>query len=238
MTITSIQIWGDSLLKGVFYDEARHRYAIVRDNAVRMIEKALNVPLINRSAMGRTAPQALDELRAEDAPLTGALVLIELGGNDCDLNWAEVSDRPQEDHGPATPVADYEKALLDMAGLVRERGGLPVISTLPPLHPQRYLDWVSRGLSRDSILRFLGGSSQRIYRWQELYSAVAQRAAVASGSLLFPLREYFLERLVGQQVHCVDGIHLSAEGHRMVAEAALKAIGRQMPQLLSGEGLG
>lgn len=232
MDVHSIQIWGDSVLKGVFFDEARSRYAIVRDNAVRLLGQALKLPIINRCAMGRTAPEGLSELEKEETPLDGALVLIEYGGNDCDMDWAAVSENPQAEHLPKTLPEQFEKALRAMAELVRSRGGLPVISTLPPLHAQRYFDWVSRGLSRDNILRFLGGAASRIYRWQELYSDIALRAAAEIGCACLSLREYFLENLVDQDIYSLDGIHLNEQGQRMMAEAALRAIKRQMPQLL------
>ncbi len=51
--------------------------------------------------------------------------------------------------------------------------------------------------------------------------------------LCLPLREYFLERLNGEDIHSLDGIHLNELGHRMMAEAAMQAISKRLPDLRS-----
>lgn len=231
MKITSVQIWGDSVLKGIFFDEARSRYAILRDNAARLVERELGIPIINRSRMGCTAPEGLAEMMEDNSPLSGTLVLIEYGGNDCDMDWAAVAENPEGTHDPKTLPQKFEETLRAMAEQVRRRGGLPVLSTLPPLDAERYFQWVSRGLSQENILKYLGSGPQRIYRWQELYSTIALRAAAELRCLCLPMREYFLENIVDQDIHSLDGIHLNELGHRMMAEAAMQAIRKQMPKL-------
>ncbi len=231
MKITSIQIWGDSVLKGIFFDEARGRYAILRDNAVRLVERELDIPIINHSRMGCTAPEGLAEMMGDSSPLTGTLVLIEYGGNDCDMDWAAVAEDPAGPHEPKTLPQKFEETLRAMVELVRRRGGLPVLSTLPPLEAERYFQWVSRGLSRENILSYLGGAALRIYRWQELYSTIALRVSARLRCMCLPIREYFLENVVDQNIHSLDGIHLNELGHRMMAEATMEAIRRQLPAL-------
>lgn len=233
MNITSIQIWGDSVLKGIFFDETRKRYAILRDNAARLVEQELEVPVINHSRMGCTAPEGLAELSGDSTPMNETLVLIEYGGNDCDMDWAAVAAAPEGEHFPKTPPALFEQALRSIVSLVRARGGIPVLSTLPPLDADRYFNWVSQGLSRENILKYIGGAAARIYRWQEYYSTMALRLSADMQCLCLPLREYFLEKLNGQDIHSLDGIHLNELGHRMMAEAALTAISKRLPNLRS-----
>ena len=108
-----------------------------------------------------------------------------------------------------------------------------MLSTLPPLDADRYFNWVSQGLSRENILKYIGGAAARIYRWQEYYSTMALRLSAEMQCLCLPLREYFLERLNGEDIHSLDGIHLNELGHRMMAEAALTAISKRLPDLRS-----
>lgn len=229
MNITSIQIWGDSVLKGIFYDEGRGRYAILRDNAGRIVERESGLPLLNHSQMGCTAPEGLTQLHEDRTDIKDALVLIEYGGNDCDMDWAAIAQAPEREHFPKTPPAMFEQALRSLVTLVRERGGMPVLCTLPPLDPDRYFNWVSQGLSRENILKFFGGTTGRIYRWQEFYSTMALRLSAELRCLCLPLREYFLEKLCGENIHSLDGIHLNELGHRMMAEATLKALNQYLP---------
>lgn len=229
MQFREIQFWGDSILKGVVFDEARGRYVLLKENAVKLLAGRVRTPLVNRSQMGRTAPQALEVMEKSDERFDEALVVLEFGGNDCDFNWAEVADDPESAHICHTPDARFTQTLTALVKLVREKGGFPVLTTIPPLDPHRYLGWITRnGLSRENILKFIG-QPERIYRWQEYYSSLALRMASALGCACLPIREAFLETVRGEDVLCRDGIHPNAQGHLIIADAAADVLGCLSP---------
>ena len=60
MNWKGIQVWGDSVLKGVVFDSVRNRYCILKENAVSQVAKAIRLPLYNCARMGSTAPQAFE----------------------------------------------------------------------------------------------------------------------------------------------------------------------------------
>ncbi len=220
----AVQVWGDSVMKGVIYDEARGRYALLKENAPNLVAREVALPIVNRSQMGRTAPAGLKVLSDDETPLAGSLVLIEYGGNDCDFDWAAVAEAPDRAHQPNTPVAKFVESLAGIVELVRARGGTPILCTLPPLDPHRYFAWITRnGLSKEHILNFLG-VPERIYRWQEYYSSLVQRTAAQLCVAVLPVRDRFLEVVRGEDVLCVDGIHPNGLGHRLIADAAISAL--------------
>lgn len=221
MAASEILIWGDSVFKGVIFDSARERYALLKDSAVQLLQSLLPLPIVNRSQMGRTAPEAM-RLLHEQKPeaIRGRVVVLEFGGNDCDYNWAKVAENPEAPHQPNTPVEQFTDALYRMVARVRDCGGRPVLSTLPPLDADRYLSWITRnGLSKENILRFIG-KAEHIYRWQEYYSTLILRVAADTLCDCVPIREAFLEKVRGEDVLCQDGIHPNAAGHRIIADAA------------------
>ena len=222
MQYAGIQVWGDSVLKGVVYDPARSRYTLLKDSAIAMLSKTFRVPFENLSRMGRTAPEALKAMLQMDArSFRDKLVVIEYGGNDCDFNWAAVARAPEAPHAPNTPVKQFTEALKSMAEHVRAAGGTPLLCSLPPLDPRRYLKWIVRdGLDEGSILSFLG-VPERIYRWQEYYSTLVLKVAAEVNCRWLPLREAFLEAVRGEDVLCQDGIHPNDRGHRLIYEAAV-----------------
>lgn len=220
MRCKEIQIWGDSIMKGVIYDEARKRYVLLRESAVALFSQRLLVPVKNFSQMARTAPQGLEALRDQEEDLDGKIVVLEYGGNDCDFDWKAVADDPAEEHLCHTPAEAFSFTLEQLVNLVRSRGGTPVMCTLPPLDARRYLDWITRGgLSRDNILKFIG-VPERIYRWQEFYSSLVARTASAMRCTCLPMRDAFLETVRGEDVLCLDGIHPNSRGHRLMADFA------------------
>ena len=66
--MTSISLWGDSIGKGVVFDEARGRYVILKENCVALLGKMLGAPIDNHAAMGCTARKAAQ--RMTDVQLT------------------------------------------------------------------------------------------------------------------------------------------------------------------------
>ena len=110
--ISKIDVWGDSILKGVVFDEAGGRYRLLKDGAVNAFSQLFHIDVKNHSHFGCTAPKALANLdrtlsKGEDADV----VLLEFGGNDCDFNWAEVSKDPTLDHKPHTPYDVYVQTM-------------------------------------------------------------------------------------------------------------------------------
>lgn len=222
MRCKEIQIWGDSIMRGVIYDEARKRYVLLKESAVALLSQKVLVPVKNFSQMARTAPQGLEALRAQEEDLTGRIVVLEYGGNDCDFDWRAVAEAPGEEHLCHTPAEAFSFTLEQLVSLVRRRGGTPVLCTLPPLDANRYLNWITRnGLSRENILKFIG-VPERIYRWQEFYSSLVARAAKAMDCLCLPIRDAFLESVRDEDVMCLDGIHPNSQGHRLMADAAIE----------------
>lgn len=222
MQYAGVQVWGDSVLKGVVYDPARSRYTLLKDSAIALLSKTFRVPFENLSRMGRTAPEALKAMREMDASsFRDKLVVIEYGGNDCDFNWAAVARSPEAPHAPNTPVDQFTGALKAMAEYVRSAGGTPLLCSLPPLDPRRYLKWIVRdGLDEGSILSFLG-APERIYRWQEYYSTLVMKVAAEVNCRWLPLREAFLAAVRGEDMLCEDGIHPNDRGHRLIYEATV-----------------
>jgi lysophospholipase L1-like esterase len=223
MRYTGIHVWGDSILKGIVFDEGRQRYAILRENCVAEFAKEVPVPVVNHAFMGITAPEA--EKRMNDADfLPGGLALIEFGGNDCDMLWESVAEAPEGRHEPKTPLGRFAESLGRMVERVRLGGMQPMLVVPPPLDGQRYFEWITQKLNKEAILRFMG-DVQHIYRWQELYAFAVTEVAERVGCPLLRLRDAFLRHEDFSRLLCVDGIHPSAEGHRVMLQGLREGCG-------------
>lgn len=222
MTLRSISLWGDSIGKGVIYDEARGRYAILKENCVNLLSKRLNCPIENHAIMGATAAQGV--MRMDDVFLhEGGLAVIEFGGNDCDMPWKEISEAPKEEHRPRATVEQFAAALTQLVDRVSRAGMEAMLVTPPPLDAERYFRWVTRGLNAEAVLSWLG-DVQHIYRWQERYAVAVRDVAARTGSRLLDLRDAFLDVGSIGDYFCVDGIHPNARGHELLAEAAQRKL--------------
>ena len=151
-----------------------------------------------------------------DKGLDCDLALLEFGGNDCDHNWLEVAQAPEDEHLPNTPLPKFLDTIKQMILSIKARGIQPVLMTLPPLDAEKYLSCIGRkGADTAAVLSWLG-DVQMIYRWQEMYSnAIAQLAARLDLPLL-DIRSRFLSRRDYGSLIARDGIHLTRQGYELI----------------------
>jgi acyl-CoA thioesterase-1 len=222
MTYSEIHVWGDSLARGIIYNEQKGRYAISRERCVTRLSEELSCKVTDHSVMGATV---LDGLKHFDAapPSPGALCVVEFGGNDCDLNWRYVSEHPDEAVTPRVPLGDFQLGLTRFVREIRAKGMTPLLITPLPLHAKRYFAWVTRDLNAAAVLSALG-DVEHIYRWQERYANAVRTVARQTHCRLLDLRDVFLARTDYDHLMCIDGIHPNDAGHRLLAEEALKMI--------------
>ena len=214
-----IQLWADSIGKGIVFDEARKRYVITPDRCAVTLEKALGIPLENHSRMGAVVTEGYRDV-LETPGKQGQIAVIAYGGNDCDMPWQAVSEDPDAPRDGRTPLPLFIETLSSFVKAARTRGMRPLLVTPPPLDAERYFHWVTQGLSKEAVLRFLGDVAH-IYRWQERYSIAVRNVAAACRCPLFDLRDACLSDMRYHTRLCADGIHLNADGHMLITRAVL-----------------
>lgn len=217
LTLPGLSIWGDSIAKGVVFDESRGRYAICRDNCVSRLSRETGVEVENFAVMGSTSQQGLERMEKQ-ALKPGNLAIIEFGGNDCDQDWAEACAHPEVKQQGRVPLAQFGENIRAMVRKVREAGMIPALVTPPPLVAQRYFDWVTKTLDKARVLSYLG-DVEHIYRWQERYALMIRRIAQQENTRLLDVRDLFLSQDRFTDMMCVDGIHPNDKGHALVFES-------------------
>lgn len=211
-----LSIWGDSIAKGVVFDETRGRYMISKENCVMRLNRELGIPVDNHAVMGCTSEQG--RTRMDEQQLTpGNLAIIEFGGNDCDLDWAAASEQPNVRQTGKVSLERFADNLVAMVRKARENGMVPVLVTPPPLVAQRYFQWVTKNLDPKRILNYLG-DIEHIYRWQERYAVVISKIARSENTKLLDVRDIFLAQDEFTDLMCADGIHPNEKGHALLYE--------------------
>ena len=216
--LNKIFVYGDSLMRGVVLGRDQ-KYTQLDNNCVCEVSRSIRIEIENKSIFGMTVPKALTRFFSgkNDEAFRKNAVLLEYGGNDCNFNLKAISKDPHGVHLPATDPIVFEKNLIDMTTSIKKSGGSPVLMTLPPIHSERFLDWICRdGLSRENILLWLGDVEQ-IYRWQEKYNRAIERVAYNTRTPLLDVRGAFLNIRNYADCLCEDGMHLNEQGHRMMA---------------------
>ncbi|MEG1743807.1 MAG: SGNH/GDSL hydrolase family protein, partial [Clostridia bacterium] len=169
-----VLVLGDSITKGVIFDESKQKYVTIENGFVKKIAESFEkLTIDNLSLMGSTVTRGMTTLeRLGDELESYDYTVIEFGGNDCDFDWAAVAQDPTIDHQSKTPIMLFKQTYSSLIEKIQSHGSKPIILSLPPIDAQKYFDWVSNGKNSDNILKFLG-DKQHIARWQQMYNLAA-----------------------------------------------------------------
>lgn len=223
--MNTVFILGDSIMKGVIFtgDSGAGKYKLYGDNKSFDGLADRGIEVMNRSRMGATITYAREKLgrllgiksnRPEEEKPDNFGVIFEYGGNDCDYKWTEISADPTAVHQPNVDPDKFRAQYNDCIVRAKERGAQVALTNLVPIDADKYFSYISRGLSGANILSWLGDVSM-LYRWQEYYSSIVEEIARKNDCPLIDLRGEFLrshnyKKLIGN-----DGIHPTAEGHKL-----------------------
>ncbi len=218
-------VFGDSIAKGVFFDDKRNRYALLKDSFINMIRHRTDIEIENYACFGCTVSKGLRLLeKTEDELKSYDYTFIELGGNDCDFNWASVAENPDFEHECNTPLDAFKEKYKSMIERTRAAGSRPLLVSLPPIDSTRFFNWVSKGLNKENILKFLG-DVEHIARWQSMFNDAVHQISRIYDLPLFDIRSKFLGGKRLTDYLCKDGIHPNSEGHKLIYTAIAEKSG-------------
>lgn len=223
--IKSVSVIGDSIFKGVIYDENRRRYIVSKDSCGRLLENEVPFKINNYSRFGITIKDAYKVLNYVLDHSSDEIIVIEIGGNDSNFDWNAIANYPEGEYLPNTSLMEYGKYLEKIIKRIMLADRVPVLATLPPVDANKYFDWIkSKGLNGDNILKWLG-TVDKIYTFHDHYNEVIENLSRKYNLGLIDLRNGFIyEKENNDELISIDGIHPSLTGQRLIKDIILKAI--------------
>lgn len=217
--ITRIGLYGDSILKGIQVNPNNHKYIVDNHIDVENLSEKYDLSIQNFSSFGCTVTKGKMQMNKRlTQNIDCDAIIMDYGGNDCDYNWREIAMNPEGAYNPNTPLELFIHTYNEIIDTLRIKGIQPILTTLPPLEPQRFFDWFCKDLNQQNILKWLGGIST-IYHHQEHYSKVVEQIAKEKMVPLIDIRSRFLAKGDVGQFLCEDGTHPNTYGQRLIAEA-------------------
>ncbi|OQB24331.1 MAG: GDSL-like Lipase/Acylhydrolase [Firmicutes bacterium ADurb.Bin182] len=229
--IKTVTVWGDSILGGIVPDPKGEKYIRLNEKCcVAGVEKALGLFIKNYSRFGMTSEKGLRLMQNNiDKLPSQSAALIELGGNDVDYNWAEIAEYPQCEHSPNVPPEKFTKNIESMVTLLKSRGIVPLLATLPPIHSKRYFEKFTKNIaSKENILKWLK-DIENIYRSQAFYSELIKKTAARLNCRLIDIRAAFMRQDDFARYLAADGIHPNAEGHELMKRTYIDYARKNLP---------
>ncbi len=210
--------FGDSLMKGVILDGVKNRYTQLKNCFANLFSSKADLPVENHASFGCTITKGRTIVNRylENIPNNG-YVAVEFGGNDCNFNWAAISEDPSIEHLPTTPPDRFFDEYCALVEDIKNCGKSPFLLNLPPLEPRKFFAWVSKGLNKDHILEWLG-DVEHIYRWHKGYSEAVEEVSAKTDVPLVDIRSPFLALSEYSSYFCADGMHPNEKGHALINE--------------------
>ncbi|MBU3180081.1 SGNH/GDSL hydrolase family protein [Clostridium psychrophilum] len=217
-----IVAYGDSITKGVIYDDKKSRYANLKENFTSIIENKIKGPVYNAGKFGNTIMRGARKMYNDVIKKSPDMVLVEFGGNDCDYKWDEIAKNPNMEYKPNTDIITFRETLLSMIDTLKTNHILPVLMTLPPLDPLKYFKWIAKedSFAEKNILHWLG-TKDRLFTWHNSYSKMITQVANETSTVLIDVRSEFLKYSDYSKFLCKDGIHPNTEGQSLIATVIL-----------------
>lgn len=218
----NVYIWGDSIMKGLVFDEMRQRYTLIKDSALMLASKTLKMTGKSFARIGMTSEQGREafDRKIEDCR-DGNFALIFFGGNDCDHEWPEIAADPEGEHPAKVRLDRFLENMRYMVTTVAKKGLQPLMMTLPAIDAKRYFRWFSKDIEQsDNIMRWLGCVDK--IRWDhDLYAKRVEETAAELDCPIIDARQKFLAH-PDDDLLCVDGIHPNAKGQNLIYQAMVE----------------
>ena len=217
--------YGDSITKGIIYDNERSKYAILKDNFTNIIQNNIKGSVYNVGKFGSTIKRGMSKMYNDVIKKSPDIVLLEFGGNDCDYKWDDIAKNSHMEYKPNTDISIFRETLLKMIDTLKDNHILPVLMTLPPLDPLKYFKWITKGDSsaEQNILQWLG-TKERLFTWHNSYSKMINQVASETKTSIIDVRTEFLKYSDYSRFLCKDGIHPNIDGQSLIGNVILKFI--------------
>lgn len=216
---------GDSLTKGVVLTE-QNRYSVIDSSFMDIIGKELDMSVDNYGKFGCTVTFGRNVIERHSSEISASdYTFLEYGGNDCDFNWMDIAECPDEEHTARTALDAFKEEFASLVGTIRKLGSVPVIISLPPILSDIYFSFFSRSMTegqKENVIRWLGGDVGIIARWHETYNrALFMVASQTQAQIVDVTTPFDTYRGDLRSLYCKDGIHPNAEGHKLIANAII-----------------
>jgi lysophospholipase L1-like esterase len=217
--IERIEVLGDSILKGIQVNPENKRYYTKNDIDMNKLSKMYSLTFTNDSRFGCTVTkgsQLITKKLEKGMPFDA--IVMDFGGNDCDYKWEEIAVNPDGDYHPNTPLDLFIAEYTNLIRKLKNNHIIPILTTLPPLEPQRFFDWWCQNLNKENVMKWLG-SIKTIYNHQGMYSSCVEEIARKESVPLIDIRSAFLKKDHVENLICEDGTHPNSNGQKVITEA-------------------
>ncbi len=235
---TKMIFYGDSVIRGKTWLQGSLTPFDTENNFVKYCRSyldSLGMEIINKGKNGLTSDIACKELDNEVLKLKPNYLVLEIGGNDCNFNWKEVSKNPYLDHPPALSTNDLATNLNNIIDRLIENSITVILLTPPPLDENKYLQLLNHyfGNNIDLFIKTKGG----IALWHKKYVETIRAVAVERKTFFIDIYAEFEKTNLQEHLVALDGLHPTEKGYQLMAQKFVESLGKFFLKQVANTGL-
>ena len=221
---------GDSVTRGVSY--VRGRLRIVKNNYPALLQSEVMetypVEVLNKGVFNDNSDGLVHRFEKDVLESGADVVLVEIGGNDCNFRWDEVALRPDSEHAAIVPLERYLSNLTKIVETCRKAGIIPVVLTILPLDPIRYYKHISSQYGQN-IAHWIGVCGG-IEHWHGMYNRALKQLVQYLNILSIDVRTGFERAGNLADLLSDDGVHPTETGYQVLSQL----VAQEMRAVLTG----
>lgn len=214
---------GDSITKGKVWKDNERRPYITCNSYPSILKDLTGAEVLNDGMCDITSEQLLQRLGQDIMIESKSKVIVEVGGNDCNLNWREIKKDPYGEHEAAIPIEKFCDNVVKIIDMIKGFDAVPVLSTLPPLDGDKYYNLLKRVFGER--IKIWIDSHGGIYKWQERYSDAIKDIGYRTGTFVVDIRKSFLDTGNYKKYMSLDGLHPTEDGYILMANTCSRCLG-------------
>lgn len=215
--------FGDSVTKGVSLIKGRLR--IVKESYPALLYRFIGdktTEVLNKGVFNDNSTLMVNRMDDDVIAHSPDYAIIEVGGNDCNFDWAEVAKHPDDAHDPIVPLNMYIDNLRNIVSHLKQHGITPIVMTILPLDPVRYYRQIVtlHGKNISHWIALCGG----IEHWHGNYNRLLRRYTEEARVPTIDLRSAFKTAGNFSELISDDGIHPTQAGYKAIAGIVRNAL--------------
>lgn len=214
---------GDSITKGKVWKDNERRPYITSNSYPSILKNLTGAEVLNDGVCDITSEQLLLSLGQDIIIENKNTVIVEVGGNDCNLNWREIKKDPYGNHEATVPLDRFCDNVVKIIDKIKSFGAIPLLVTLPPLDGDRYYNLLKRVFGEK--IKIWIDSHGGIFKWQERYSDAIKDIGSATGTFVMDVRKSFLNTGDYKKYISFDGLHPNEKGYILMANTCSRCLG-------------
>ena len=217
--IKSVSVIGDSLLKGIIYNEDKNIYNVLENNCISLLEEENNLNINNYSICGLNINNLNKYFNLVLNKSKDEIIILEIGSDSFE------QDLLTNDFKPLYTIGKFNRILKNIIKMSKKDNRNIVLTTIPYISNNKFYRFVSdkKGVRNQKGILEINNFIEEI---NDLIKKISRKYNVLLIDLNRGINSY------DEDLYSVDGKYLSSKGHKILRNIFMESFNKSSVYLV------